>query len=90
MTIGFCTNRKFLTLQVKKHEFTPVLPDLIIKCTKPALAQVCDLCYSKIMFLILFCIVTGHRPAPACELFVFAVIIRRIKILFKCDRNSKN
>ena len=27
MTIGFCTNRKFLTLQAKKHEFTPVLPD---------------------------------------------------------------
>ena len=35
MTIGFCTNRKFLTLQVKKHEFTPVLPDFLIKCTKP-------------------------------------------------------
>ena len=27
MTIGFCTNRKFLILQVKKHKFTPVLPD---------------------------------------------------------------
>lgn len=35
MTIGFCSNRKFLTLQVKKHEFTPVLPDFLIKCTKP-------------------------------------------------------
>ena len=35
MTIGFCTNRKFLTLQVKKHEFTPVLPDFLIKYTKP-------------------------------------------------------
>ena len=35
MTIGFCTNRKFLTLQVTKHEFTPVLPDFLIKCTKP-------------------------------------------------------
>ena len=35
MTIGFCTNRKSLTLQVKKHEFTPVLPDFLIKCTKP-------------------------------------------------------
>jgi len=35
MTIGFCTNRKFLTLQVKKHEFAPVLPDFLIKCTKP-------------------------------------------------------
>ena len=35
MTIGFCTNRKFLTLQVKKHEFTPVRPDFLIKCTKP-------------------------------------------------------
>ena len=34
MTIGLCTNRKFLTLQVKKHEFTPVLPDFLIKCTK--------------------------------------------------------
>ena len=34
MTIGFCSNRKFLTLQVKKHEFTPVLPDFLIKCTK--------------------------------------------------------
>ena len=90
MTIGFCTNRKFLTLQVKKHEFTPSLPDFLIKCTKPSLAQVCDLYYSKTKFLIFFCIVTVHRTAPACELFVFAVIIRRIKILFKCDRNSKN
>ena len=35
MTIGFCSNRKFLTLQVKKHEFTPVRPDFLIKCTKP-------------------------------------------------------
>ena len=35
MTIGICTNRKFLTLQVKKYEFTPVLPDFLIKCTKP-------------------------------------------------------
>jgi len=35
MTIGFCTKRKFLTLQVKKYEFTPVLPDFLIKCTKP-------------------------------------------------------
>ena len=35
MTIGFCTNRKFLILQVKKHKFTPVLPDFLIKCIKP-------------------------------------------------------
>ena len=35
MTIGFCTNRKFLTLHVKKHKFTHVLPDFLIKCTKP-------------------------------------------------------
>lgn len=35
MTIGFCGNRKFLTLQVKKHKFTLVLPDFLIKCTKP-------------------------------------------------------
>ena len=31
----------------------------------PALAQVCDLCYSKTKFLIFFCISTVHRTAPA-------------------------